>query len=67
MAHGDGTGGAGESEEGESRILNIKYQISNIKYKRANIKYQILGYGKSGGVAERRLRPIFVCGVRGLW
>ena len=57
MAHGDGTGGAGESEEGEGQILNIKY-------KRANIKYQILGYGKSGGVAERRLRPIFVCRKR---
>ena len=27
-----------------------------------NIKYQILGYEKSGGVAEKRLRPIFVCG-----
>ena len=51
MAHGDGTGGAGESEKGESQI--------------ANIKYQILGYEKSGGVAERRLRPIFCLWSKG--
>lgn len=25
MARGEGTGGTGESEEGESQILNIKY------------------------------------------
>lgn len=30
MARGDGTGGAGESEKGESQIVNIKYQISDI-------------------------------------
>ena len=27
MARGDGTGGAGESEKGESQIANIKYKI----------------------------------------
>ena len=43
MARCDGTGGAGESEEGESQILNIKYQISNIKEQISNIRYWDMG------------------------
>ena len=61
MARGDGTGGTGESEEGESQILNIRYQISSIKYQILNIKY-LLGVRKDGRSSDGAASPVFRLG-----
>ena len=46
VAHGDGTGGAGEPEEGKDEVSGMSYEV--------------LGIRKSGGAATGRLRPISV-------